>query len=150
TCFANSDCGVDTACQQHLCTSGSCSVVNTAAGTVVSNPTLGDCRANKCDGNGGVTVNVVDNTDVPADDGNPCTGETCVAGAPQHPVRPLGTACNQGVGIFCDGGGACVECITNADCGISTPCQQHVCSAGVCGVNNIAAGVVVGDSTPGD
>ncbi|KAH7134474.1 hypothetical protein B0J13DRAFT_560507 [Dactylonectria estremocensis] len=58
----------------------------------VSIQTPGDCRSNVCDGQGGV-VNVPDNTDLPADDGNPCTIEMCAAGVPLHPAVPDGTSC---------------------------------------------------------
>src|SRR5262249_28052258 len=72
-CLAPSDCGSNTACQQHTCNAGTCGVNDSAMGTVVSNPVQGDCHSDQCDGNGGVTSNAVDNTDVPIDDGKQCT-----------------------------------------------------------------------------
>jgi hypothetical protein len=150
TCLTAADCGVDTACQTHTCIGGVCGANNAAAGTVVSNPVTGDCRSNQCDGVGNIQVNAPDNNDTPADDGNQCTSDICVAGAPQHPPTGSGSPCNQGGGIKCDGAGACVQCIANSDCGTDTACQLHVCSAGACGVNNVGAGVVVSNPVPGD
>jgi hypothetical protein len=48
-----------------------------------------------CDGNGHV-VDVADDADVPLDDGNACTGEVCNAGAPAHPAKAAGAACDDG------------------------------------------------------
>ena len=45
---------------------------------------------------------------------------------------------------MCNAQGACVGCITAANCGTDTPCQTHTCSAaGVCGVTNAAVGTLL-------
>jgi hypothetical protein len=106
-CSVAADCGANTACKTFSCTSGACSSVNASAGTVVANPVAGDCRSDRCDGSGNLVANTIDDTDVPADDGNQCTSESCAAGVPQHPNLPAGTACTQSGGTACDGAGAC-------------------------------------------
>jgi hypothetical protein len=150
-CNTPSECpGSDTECQQRTCSAGACGVNDTAAGTPTSAQTPGDCQKNVCDGAGNVT-SVEDDTDVPADDGNPCTGEVCNAGVPAHPAQPAGTPCSQGGGTVCDGAGSCVQCNTASDCpGVDTECQQRTCSAGACGVNDTAAGTPTSAQTPGD
>jgi hypothetical protein len=107
-CFVAADCGTDTACKTFTCNAGVCGSTNAAAGAFVANPTPGDCRSNQCDGSGNVTVNAVDDTDVPADDGSQCTLDVCSGGSPSHPPSPLGTPCTQGGGATCSGAGACV------------------------------------------
>ncbi|KAH6867855.1 hypothetical protein B0T10DRAFT_502070 [Thelonectria olida] len=92
-CEANSDCPTPgNACQTVTCSQNTCVVSNVAVGTRVSDRTPGDCQKDVCDGQGGIRT-VDDNTDLPADDGNPCTFETCVAGMPAHPQVPDGTSC---------------------------------------------------------
>jgi hypothetical protein len=149
-CLAAADCGTSTACKTFTCNAGVCGAYNVAAGTVVANPTIGDCRTNQCDGAGSVTANAIDGTDVPMDDGNQCTLDTCTSGSPVHPVAASGTACNQGGGTQCNGAGSCVQCLAAADCGTNTACKTFTCSAGVCGLNNTPAGTVVANPTPGN
>ncbi len=65
-CNTASQCpgGPDTDCHTRACSAaGTCSVVNTNAGTTVSAQTAGDCQRNQCDGAGNV-VTVTDMTDV--------------------------------------------------------------------------------------
>ena len=129
-CNQASDCGTSNGCRTFSCVSGTCSSANAIAGTVVSNPVAGDCHSDQCDGNGNLVSNAVDDSDLPADDGNVCTGETCNNGAPAHPDKGSGTPCG-GTNV-CDGTGACVACLTSAQCGGSTPlCDtaSHTCVA---------------------
>jgi hypothetical protein len=149
-CNVAADCGASTACKTFTCLDHACGVTKAPAGTVAANPTPGDCRSDQCDGNGEVLANQVDAADVPADDGNACTADVCAAGAPAHPARDAGTACSQGGGKLCSGAGACVQCLSAADCGTSTACQTFTCTAGVCGSTKTAAGTMVADPTPGD
>ena len=107
-CNAAAQCpGTDTECHTRTCSGNSCGVNNAAAGTLTSTQTSGDCQKSQCDGTGNI-VNAVDNSDLPADDGNQCTGDVCTAGVASHPNKPAGTACNQGGGTTCDGAGTCV------------------------------------------
>ena len=138
TCLTASSCpGTDTDCHHRTCTSGVCGVANTAAGTALSTQTPGDCKRSQCDGSGGSMV-VNDDSDKPVD-GNTCTDDVCTAGVPTNPKLASGTTC--GTNLMCNAQGACVGCITAANCGTDTTCQTHTCSAaGVCGVTNAAAG----------
>ena len=110
---------------------GACGVDNTAAGTVVANPTSGDCRSNQCDGSGNIVVKRSTTPTSPPTTATSAPGETCVAGAPQHPPAGPGTACNQGGGTRCDGAGTCVECVAATDCA-SLDCVGNVCQASSC------------------
>src|SRR5262249_15867489 len=76
--------GSDDECKQGTCTAGVCGVTFTADDTLVAMQSQHDCLKNVCDGNGNI-VSKPDNPDVPLDDGNACTSESCAAGAPQHP-----------------------------------------------------------------
>ena len=99
---------MDTGCQQRTCTAGTCGITYLPNGTPAgTGQTPGDCHTLVCDGAGN-TTSMVDDSDVPADDGNQCTQETCVAGVPSHPSWPFGFPCTQNGGTKCDGGGDCV------------------------------------------
>ena len=107
-CLTASQCpGVDTDCQTRTCTSGACGFSFTANGTMVGSQLPGDCKRIVCDGAGG-TMNVPDNADLPADDGNQCTSEVCISGNPAYQNLPAGAACTQNGGNECDGNGACI------------------------------------------
>jgi hypothetical protein len=43
-----------------------------------------------------------------------------------------------------------VQCVIAADCGVDTECQQHTCTGGQCGVNDVADGTPTAQQTPGD
>ena len=60
---------------------------------------------------------VNDDTDLPVD-GNACTDDVCTAGVPSNPNLSSGTTC--GTNLMCNGQGACVGCITAANCGTDT------------------------------
>ncbi|HET8539673.1 MAG TPA: Ig-like domain-containing protein [Anaeromyxobacter sp.] len=108
-CSAPTDCaGTDGDCQWRTCTAGTCGVAYADAGTVVSTQTVGDCRRVECNGTGG-TTSVAQDTDLPADDGNQCTGETCSGGVPAHPNQPLWTPCDQNGGNACSAAGECIH-----------------------------------------
>ncbi len=150
-CNAGSQCpGTDTDCETRSCTANTCGFTFQPAGTVTSTQTPGDCKVNQCDGSGNI-VAVTANGDVPADDGNQCTGEVCTAGVPSHPAVPVNTACNQGGGSFCSAVAICVQCNTAPQCpGSDTECQTRTCVAGACGLNKTAAGTPTTTQTPGD
>ncbi len=150
-CLAASDCpGTDTECHTRTCTNNQCGVSNTLAVTPTSAQTAGDCARNQCDGSGNI-VSVADNTDVPADDGNQCTSETCSAGTPVHPPKAADTACNQDGGSFCNATSSCVACNAPAQCpGADTACQTRTCSGNACGVDKVAGGTPIVAQTVGD
>lgn len=145
-CIDASDCpGDDTACHERTCQSGTCGVQNYAAGTLVSD-VPGDCALTQCDG-AGAEETVAANMDVPADDGNPCTEEVCVAGAPAHPEKANGTTCDDDDACTltdtCQSG-TCTGA-SPVTCSALDPCH----SAGVCDpATGLCSNPTVADGTP--
>jgi hypothetical protein len=150
-CNAAAQCaGSDGECSTRTCVNGTCGLTLTPSGTATTTQDTGDCRERQCAGDGGV-ISVALNTDLPADDGNSCTGQACVAGAPAFPPVPVDTACSQNGGTRCSATGTCVQCNTAAQCGTDTACQTRSCSAaGACSVNNVAVDTVIAAQVPGD
>jgi len=147
TCLTASSCpGTDTDCHHRTCTSGACGIANTAMGVLVPNQTPGDCKRTVCDGNG-APMTISDDLDLPVD-GNSCTGDVCAAGVPSNPNLSTGTTC--GTDLMCNGQGACVGCVTAANCGPDSTCQTHTCTNGMCGVNNAPVGTLLPNQMTGD
>ncbi len=144
-CNEAEDCGDATSCQAPTCNgAGVCGVSNTAAGTPLPGGQQddGDCQEVRCDG-AGASASYEDDDDVPDDDGNDCTDEVCNGGLPQHPDLDVGTPC--GDGGYCDGMGACVECIDAGDCPPASACHVAVCENNACGVEPADMGTPCSD-----
>ena len=96
-CTAPSQCGSDSFCATNTCDTGVCGLSYTANGTIApgEDPTPGDCQARACDGNGQL-VPIMDDSDLPMDDGNECTDQVCVDGAAMFPPSALDTPCAMG------------------------------------------------------
>lgn len=145
-CASVSDCpGEDGECQRRTCADGRCGVDPAPRGKPVSDPISGDCKKRVCDGEGGVIV--VDDDQDPFVDGDPCSADLCVSGAPVNPPAPAATECTSpgAPGArYCDGNGACVECLTAGDC-LSNVCIDNRCVAPACG-----DGVMNGEETDVD
>ncbi|MCA9617736.1 MAG: hypothetical protein KC731_01865, partial [Myxococcales bacterium] len=152
-CNVASDCGMDSACLSWTCNTSAnpnvCVPNYQPSGTVVSNANPNDCVRQVCNSTGGV-VTAPFNSETPLDDGNPCTGEVCVAGNPTHPQLPLNTAC--GSGNVCSATGVCVQCNNPTQCpGMDQPCATKACTANSCTINNVPAGsAAVSGQTPND
>lgn len=150
-CASASECpGSDDDCQTRTCSSsGVCGFSYAAQGTPRTAQTAGDCQRSVCDGAGGAT-SIADNADSPADDGNVCTSDVCTNGAPSHPALAAGTTC--GAGLECDGDGACVDCLSAADCPASSnECEAAACSSsGTCGFAPRPTGTALATQTTGD
>ena len=149
-CNAPSDCpGSDDECKARTCTAGQCGVAFTAAGTPVIAQTTGNCLKATCDGSGNV-ADVADATDLPADDGNPCTDEACTLGAPSHPAKANGASCTDGdactVGDTCQAGtctsGAPLTCAAQDQCHSAGTCNP---ATGVCSTPSKADGSACND-----
>lgn len=142
------DCpGTDTECATRACKDGACAMDPKPYGTQLKEQKAGDCRTQKCDGEGRA-VAVVDETDVP-DDQNPCTLEECVVGSVSIRNAPEGTSC--GASLKCDGHGVCVGCNTASDCpGSDTECRTRTCENHQCGVTYVPAGMVTTTQVAGD
>jgi hypothetical protein len=130
-CNSDSDCSGGSECAPASCKVGKCAIDNLPLGTVLATQVSGDCSERQCDGAGNVTA-VTANVDVPADDGNQCTLETCVGGAPTHENSDPGMTCSQSGGTVCDGGGVCVECLSGATCASGVCSTSHTCAAASC------------------
>jgi hypothetical protein len=83
-------------------------------GHPVDDDKTGDCRGRQCDGKGGIEVVNLDN-DIPPPD-EECFVYKCSSGTPMEVAVGADTACTKGV---CDGMGACVACLKDADCDTS-------------------------------
>lgn len=131
-CASDGDCSVPQSCQTPACKAGSCVPKFAAAGTTPDDQqTANDCQKMVCDGSGN-PGSQPDNMDAPKDDGNPCTAEVCIMGAPQHSPT-VGAMCSANGGQFCDALGACVQCLGAADCTDNTVCTGiESCSGGNC------------------
>jgi cysteine-rich repeat protein len=135
-------------CVTATCDMGCCGTSNVADLTPAGQQTAGDCQMVVCDGLGG-TKSVDDNND-PLDDGNECTDDVCVNGAPFNDAAALmGASCTSNGGVLCDGNGACVECLADTDCAMGSVCDPqggtHTCIPGTC-----TDGVQAGDETDVD
>jgi hypothetical protein len=149
-CLSATDCpGQDTACQTRVCSAGMCGFAYAPAGLFVSDPVMGDCKRNECNGSGQI-VAAPSPTDLP-NDMNSCTGDTCVGGAPSFVPLAQGTVCNQNGGTMCNGAGACVQCVSPSTCpGQDDECKVRSCDAGKCGFSYMPAGTPVAAQTTGD
>ena len=115
-CMTDAQC-----CMGLICASGVCAAPAMCMPPV---PVAGDCRTVICDAAGNVVV-TVDDTDVPADDGNQCTSELCLGGMPAHVPVPAGQPCNQGGGSICNATGVCASCLVPAQCpGTDSECRD--------------------------
>ena len=147
-CTDAGQCGLVTFCQPWTCDAGACNANNKADGTPADQQVSGDCQQVQCNGGGGVK-NVADNGDVPADDGNQCTSESCSSGNPIHPPLAAETACSQNGGVVCNGSvssPACVQCYDNDQCTVppNTTCNQGTwtcqCTPTTCGALGLTCG----------
>jgi hypothetical protein len=155
-CNVDADCpgtANNNECQKAVCNNGTCSTQTLiAAGhPVTQGQTTGDCHTKQCDANGQIQ-NVVDTSDKPMDDGNPCTAESCAADGTQlHSNSPPNAACTgPNNGALCDGSGHCVQCLNALMCGTDTECKQFTCTAGACGSTNLPTTTVLGGQSNGD
>ena len=144
-CLQDSDCGVTTACEVHTCVNHTCQVAYPTV--VLPDPIDGDCKGLRCDGAGSTEI-IADDSDLPPDDGNQCTFDTCQGGNVSHEPRDAGVPCNQYGGTKCDGSGQCVRCLQDSDCGVTTACEVHTCVNYSCQVAYPT--VVLADPIEGD
>ena len=150
-CLNPADCpGTDSECGTRTCSpQGVCGNSFAAAGKALSAQVAGDCHVIQCDGNG-TAVSVVNNGDVP-NDGNACTSDLCILGAPSNPPTGAGSACNVAGKTLCNGAGVCVQCLLAATCaGSDTFCSVRTCLSNVCGVALTGNGTVTPVQITGD
>jgi hypothetical protein len=158
TCNAQGECtgcetadecgGESTFCAQVTCIASVCGIDVTAPGTALpdGDQTTGDCVRIECDGKGNAAPAAQD-SDVPSDDGDPCTDDTCEDGVVVHPPAAANTACSDG-GVVCDGNGSCVECNNNAQCSGGNACNLPACSDHACTTAPAPSGTACNDGQP--
>jgi len=114
------------------CTESDCLVDGACHGQAVADgPSMGDpignCQTIACVS--GVAKITVDDTDAPADDGNPCTDDACAEGTPGHPAKPDGGACVNGGAVagVCSAGMCAAKCTQDAECDDHNACTTDAC-----------------------
>jgi hypothetical protein len=147
-CSTPADCPQpDKPCTAAICKGAICGMGPMAENTVLPDSAPGDCNAQICDGAGNLVARN-DDSDVP-EDGNFCTNDVCTSGVPSNPPAAAGTPCSEGGKTLCNGAGACVECVTVADCpGQDAACELRTCIDGVCGTAFVPAGTPSALQTP--
>jgi hypothetical protein len=115
--------GLTTECEWPICVAGGCGTGYAGEGTPLADQTAGDCLTDVCDGAGGFTT-ILDDFDVPADDGSGCLQPACLEGSPTTQPRSAGAPCETGV---CDGDGTCVECIDGSTCASEVCLENYIC-----------------------
>ncbi len=145
-CDTVADCDPPNVCVDATCEMGFCVFAAKADGPQAMQ-TPGDCKVSQC--TKGLPMDVADDADLP-DDANDCTVDVCKEGNASHTNADLDTACGVNLMLKCDGAGNCVDCTVAEQCGTDTECQQHTCTAGVCGVVNTMQGVALADQATGD
>lgn len=127
-CTSAADCPrSDTVCQKAACLGNQCGYVPDPKATPVNTP--GDCREIVCSQAGTETILAAP---ADTDDDNECTVDSCQGNVPSH-VSSLGARCSNGTG-YCDAAGACVGCISDANCpaGSGDECSKSKCVQGTC------------------
>jgi hypothetical protein len=119
--------GENTDCQTRTCIDGRCGFTYQPAGFPTTVQTLGDCKQNVCDGEGGTTVQN-DDADI-FDSNDQCVIDYCSSGNPLAIFSPAGSSCATSSGNYCDGQGNCVECVQSPDCP-DRPNSTSVCGGG--------------------
>lgn len=136
----NVDCNDDNPCTDDVCNAGTCE--HTAAAVFTVPQTSGDCKEATCEGT--EIVQNADEDDLPEDDGNPCTSESCEGDTPTFTNLPEGTTCN-GDGQ-CSEDGLCSSCLEDDDCGTDTACADVSCGDnGECEADIDVGAVISGD-----
>ena len=147
-CLVDLSCNDSNACTTDTCTAdGSCSYVNTAAGTSCDDSDTNPCTLDTCDGAGTCTY-----TSAPAGascddrDANPCTSDTCDgAGTCTFADVSAGVPCDDRdpctLSDACNGAGVCEStALGSIPCVDDSPCGGYSCAAnGFCGCLSCAA-----------
>lgn len=141
-CDAQKPCNDMNPCTQDTCnaSTGTCTFSNLdGLPTPGAMEMVGDCKQQICVN--GVDTSFDDNADVPPDDGNTCTKDSCVGGMLVHKEDPLGTICIASpIMGFCDANGACVQCNVPENCPEIVPtnfCKRRTCISNMCGEENL-------------
>lgn len=125
-CSDSAPCPLADPCLSGACVDLICVYTPVSGDPVVAVPDPdGDCKEPTClDGS---LAQATDAADVPPDDGLPCTNSICTGDQPGQDNLPAGRPC--GVGLVCDGAGACTGCANNAQCGPPVDCSTPTCNS---------------------
>lgn len=138
-CADNSQCNDLVSCTVDTCdtAAGKCVFTEASDGPVPGiDDDPGDCFDRVCAA--GVEKVIVDDTETPTDDMNPCTTAVCMGGAAMTGFAPNDTAC--GANLVCDGMGSCVGCNNASQCPAAPICKQATCMGKTCGVEDLNQG----------
>ncbi|HVY48334.1 MAG TPA: hypothetical protein VHB21_20745, partial [Minicystis sp.] len=129
-CSDDASCGTSDFCVTFTCDpqNRTCSSTPQHEGQPTGDNVTGDCQVNVCQA--GMEVTNVDTSDVPADDGNPCTTEQCQGSTPVHVNKNLNDSC--GGNNVCDAQDPpqCVRCTpTSNNCPSMQVCFLESCCA---------------------
>jgi cysteine-rich repeat protein len=103
----------------------------------------GNCKAEVC--SNGAVSSTNNDQDLPTDDGEPCTKETCEGGVPGK-VLLNDVECELGGKTgYCKTGKCQVDCSQASECEDSNPCTQNGCNNGKCEFTPLTDGT----ATPG-
>ncbi|APR85895.1 Tryptophan synthase alpha chain [Minicystis rosea] len=124
-CLNDADCGESTDCNKLSCVDKACKAEPVPAAQSLPDDAAGDCMIPRCDGQGTLT-HVHEPSDVPMS-ADTCTSYTCGDDGPKASYAAAGTTCGA---KFCDGVGACVECVVDANCGAAPAyCNANACAS---------------------
>jgi hypothetical protein len=120
-CTTDADCAAEnTTCMPTTCLKGTC-----AGNAAASGLTCTESGGKLCDGNG-ACVACLSSSDCPPT-GTSCVSATCSsAGACGTQNAADHASCSDAGGKLCLAG-ACVVCLTSADCSTGNVCQNHAC-----------------------
>lgn len=104
-------------CAEARCINNACTTQDRPDGTAAANQSPGDCKKNVC--LGGKVTPEADASDPPADDGNPCSIESCNGAQPSTSKAPEGAKCPTGACLngACNSNPSCVDQVTDYVCG---------------------------------
>ncbi|MGD8863739.1 MAG: hypothetical protein PVI30_27230 [Myxococcales bacterium] len=153
-CESSAECAsLDDPCLQPVCVSGACDSATRPAGSPVDDQTAGDCQRVVC-AEGGSLESEPDGSDLPPEDGDPCTVSACDGPDPTQIPASMGTRAPDSAQtsgdcqtIVCDGEGGLTVMYDDADVvtdPTGDPCTRNVCNAGTPGEGNVTAGTPCG------
>jgi formylglycine-generating enzyme required for sulfatase activity len=121
TCLTAADCGAPSGeCSAFACIARKCVEQILPDNTPATAQTPGDCKIRVCEG--GKVSDKADATDLPPDDGNPCTIEQCNGSTPSSSKASDGAKCPQGACIngVCNSNPSCIDQLTDYTCGVGS------------------------------
>jgi hypothetical protein len=149
-CAFREDCPLDTACERYECADvGVCVLTYALEGKVV-NLSPSDCTSVLCGANGQIQSTELENGEIPPDDLNDCTDDTCLNGSAAYMPKADGAPCGDGTKQCKAGQCAVVACQAVSDCPEPPVCMTGACDSGACAYSPSPAGTMVTDMSPSD